>query len=198
MNRPEKINLIDQREAHYEKFLGEIPEEVMHSTDIKPVHVDIYTFPPTDERPYYTLVTGGMSDLRQNIPSRYDSLAKRAEIITYTREPQGWIYNVLKGLAESPFDHDTFFHWYHNVPNGKPMTAVPSLLTAYLFLPPYLEVEDFSPMIVDGDETDFLMMVPITDSELKFIREHRVNAMLDVFDKHDFDYIIDEQRSSFV
>lgn len=190
--------LIDQREAHYEKFLGPIMDPVMHSTDIKPVHIDIYTFPPTEERPYFTLITGGMSDLRQNVPARYHSLGRRAEILTYAAEPQGWMYNVLKGLAEMPFDDNTFLHWYHTAPNGKAMTAEPSDLTAYLFVPPYLEVEEFSPMTIDGDNTDFLMMVPITARELNFTREHGIDAMLNVFDEHDFDYIINERRSSFI
>ena len=192
------MNLIAQRESHYEKFLGPISDEVMHSTDIKPVHVDIYTFPPTEERPYYTLITGGMSDLRQNIPDRYTSIGRRAEIMTYAREPQGWMYNVLKGLAEMPSDHDTFLHWYHNVPNGKPMTADPSDLTAFFFVPPFFEADEFSPMMVDGDATDILFMVPITDRELSFIREKRSEAMLEIFDRHDFDYVIDEKRQSFV
>jgi len=192
------MNHIDQRESHYEKFLGTLTDQVMHSTDIKPVHVDVYTFPPTADRPYYTLITGGMFDLRQNIPPQHTSLGRRAEIMTYAHEPQGWMYNVLKGLAEMPFDDDTFLHWYHTVPNGKAMTADPSDLTAFLFVPPYLEAKDFSPMTVDGDETDFLVMVPITDSELNYTREHRVEAMLEVFDRHDFDYVVNEKRGSFV
>ncbi len=192
------MNPIDQREAHYEKFIGPIAGQVMHSTDIKPVHVDIYTFPPTARRPYYTLITGGMSDLRQNIPGDRSSLGQRAEIMTYAHEPQGWMYNVLKGLAEMPSTDDTFLHWYHTVPNGKAMSANPSDLSAFLFVPPYHEDENFSPMIVDGDETDFLVMVPITERELIYTREHRVKAMLEVFDQHDFDYVIDEKRRSFV
>ena len=192
------MNHIDQRESHYEKFLGTLTDQVMHSTDIKPVHVDVYTFSPTADRPYYTLITGGMFDLRQNIPPQHTSLGRRAEIMTYAHEPQGWMYNVLKGLAEMPFDDNTFLHWYHTVPNGKAMTADLSDLTAFLFVPPYLEAKDFSPMTVDGDETDFLVMVPITDSELNYTREHRVEAMLEVFDRHDFDYVVNEKRRSFV
>lgn len=192
------MDLIEQRESHYEKFLGPISEKVMHSTDIKPVHVDIYTFPPTEECPYYTLITGGMSDLRQNIPDQYTSIGRRAEIMTYAREPQGWMYNVLKGLAEMPSDDNTFLHWYHTVPNGMPMTADPSDLTAFFFVPPFFEADEFSPMMVDGEAADILFMVPITDRELSFIREHRSEAMLEIFDRHDFDYVIDEQRRSFV
>jgi hypothetical protein len=192
------MHFIDQREAHYEKFWGPIQNQVMHSADVKPVHVDVYTFTPTKERPYFTLITGGMSDLRQNIPSCHPTLNKRAEVMTYTHELQNWMYNVLKGLAEMPFNDETFLHWYHTVPNGIPMTAEPSELTAFLFLPPIFEAEGFSPMIVDGDQTDMLVMVPITERELIFTRERGIEAMLEIFDQQDFDYIINERRSSFV
>ena len=54
------------REAHYKRFLGEI-DSVAHSmsVDLLPVHVDVYQLPPTGDRPYWTLITGGMSDFRK-------------------------------------------------------------------------------------------------------------------------------------
>ncbi len=172
--------------------------EVMHSTNVKPVHIDVYTFKPSSARPYYTLLTGGMSDLRQNIPVKFSNLSPRAEIMTYAHEVKGWMQNVLKGLAEMPWDDNTFLHWYHSVPNGKPMTAEPSELTAFFFVPPYREDQNFNPMIVEGDKVDFLVMIPITQRELNFKREHGAKALIDVFDQNNFDYIINEARKSFV
>ena len=192
------MTLLDQREAHYRRFLGNFGEQVMHSTDFKKVHIDVYTFSPTATRPFYTLLTGGMSDVRQNIPEKYSRLAPRAEILTYVRNPQGWMYNVLKGLAEMPSEDNTFLHWYHTVPNGKPMTANPSELSAFFFVPPYLEAKGFNPMLVDGDRTDFLVMIPITIPEMNFKKEHGAEALLKVFDEKNFDYIVNEARKSFV
>ena len=173
-------------------------DQVWHSTDAKPVHVDVYDFLPTDERKYHTLITGGMSDLRQNIPAHRDGMSPRAEIMMYAHNPQGWMVNVLKGLAEMPWDDNTFLHWYHTVPNGKPMTAVPSLLTSFFFVPPYLEADGFNPMFLDGDAVDFLVLVPITEKERQFAVEHRAAALIDVFASHNFDYVVDEKRQSFV
>src|SRR5437762_7376163 len=109
--------LIQQREEHYARFLGPLTREIMHSTNFKTVHIDVYTFEPTKERPFFTLITGGMSDVRQNIPGDCD-IAPRAEIMLYAEEPKGWMYNVLKGLAEMPSDDDTFLSYRHTVPNG--------------------------------------------------------------------------------
>lgn len=131
----EAINI---RESHYEKYFGPMSNSVMHSTDNKFPHIDIYQFPPNSERNYWTLITGGMSDCRQNFPKdKPEYISNRAEIIMYVSEPQGWMFNVLKGLAEMPSEDNTFLHWWHTVPNGMPMTATPSLLTNFFFLPPY-------------------------------------------------------------
>src|SRR4030095_2254037 len=111
------------REAHYERFFGRL-EQVMHSTDEKPVHIDIYQFAPTEDRSSWTLITGGMSDRRQPLPAEApEHVAPRAEIMMYVAEPKPWMFAVLKGLAEMPFDQDTFLHWHHTVPNGHPLTA---------------------------------------------------------------------------
>lgn len=189
-------DLISQREAHYTSYLGSIDQEIMHSTDVKIVHVDIYTFSPSRDRPFYTLITGGMSDVRQNIPSDSD-LATRAEIMLYAHEPKPWMYSVLKGLAEMPSDDNTFLSYRHTVPNGMPMTAEPSLLTGFFFLSPELEADDFSPMTVDNDLTDILLMIPITDDERRYAIHHDVDSLLEIFQEH-LDPVIEEHRPCLV
>lgn len=195
-NYPESIDL---REEHYERFLGPINKPVFHSTDLKFPHIDIYQFEPHGDRNYWTLITGGMSDAKQNFPDgKPKYIADRAEILMYVREPQGWMFNVLKGLAEMPFDDNTFLHWWHTVPNGKPMTAKPSLLTNFFFLPPYFEQEDFNTMHIDGDRVDFLWLIPITDSELQYKREHGGQALEDLMSKIEMSPIVNEDRQSII
>jgi len=189
--------LIEQREAHYVRFFGPITEKVMHSTDTKPVHVDIYTYRPTEERPFFTLITGGMSDVRQSVPADW-KIAPRAEIMLYVSEPQGWMYNVLKGLAEMPSDDDTFLSYRHTVPNGMPMTAKPSLLTSYFFVHPLMVPDNFSPMKVDGDDTDILLLIPITEMERRYAQERGSEELISLFGNRGLDPVVDENRQSFV
>ena len=97
------------RETHYVKYLGSLTEPIMHSTDDGIPHVDIYQFPPFEDRDYWTLITGGMSDLRQSIPKEApEHVSPRAEILMYVRELQPWMFSVLKGLASLPFEEQTF------------------------------------------------------------------------------------------
>lgn len=191
------MNLIDQREDHYEKFLGKIEDQIMHSTDDKVVHVDIYTFSPTDARPFYTLITGGMSDMPQFVPHDWN-IAPRAEIMLYTEKPQGWMYNVLKGLAEMPFDDQTFLSYNHTVPNGKPMTAQHSLLTSYFFTHPILEKDGFTPFLVEDDFADILLMIPITEAERELAVSQGAETLVELFAEKDFDPVINEHRACLV
>lgn len=189
-------DLTAQREAHFEKYLGDLDQVVMKSTGDKPVKVDIYTFAPTEERPFYVLITSGMSDQRQNIPEDWD-IAPRAELMLYTLHPKGWMYSVLRGLAEMPSEEDTFLSYRHTIPNGRPMTTVPTLLTAFTFLPPQFEDEGFQPMTVGGDDTDLLLLVPITEGERQYAVEHGTDDLYNLFAQH-LDPVIDEYRPCLV
>jgi len=190
---------MQMRESHYQRFFGPLDRPVMHSMDVKPVHIDIYQFPPRKKRPYWTLITGGMSDRRQNLPPDVrDSIAPRAEILMYAKEPKRWMFSVLKGLAEMPSMEETYLHWYHTVPNGQPMTEKPSLLTSFFFLPPYFEPEEFDTLRVQGDEVDILMLLPITEAEREYAIEHGSDALEELMSESEFDPVVNEDRKSLV
>ena len=198
MTEPSR-SFLDIREAHYQRFFGPLTQKVMHSTDVKPVHVDIYQFEPTQDREFWTLITGGMSDIQQIAPDNCaEHQAPRAEILMYVHAPQGWMFNVLKGLAEMPFDNDTHLHWWHTIPNGMAMTAKPSLLTSYFFMPPYFEDEQFGSLQLEGDGVDFLWMVPITDAEREFAITHGSQALENRMRDVGISHILDESRKSIV
>ncbi|MHC4743266.1 MAG: suppressor of fused domain protein [Planctomycetota bacterium] len=189
---------LEVREAHYIKYFGPLEEKVMHSTDVKEVHIDIYQFPPNDERPHWTLITSGMSDLPQYVPEDAEGIAPRAEILLYAKEPQNWMFDVLKGLAEMPFERKTYLHWHHTVPNGQAMTADPSELTSFFFLPPYFEDPRFDTLQIDGEEVDILWMIPITEEERAYAIEEGSQALEELFEKAEMDPVIDEKRKSLV
>jgi Suppressor of fused protein (SUFU) len=190
---------LETRERHYQRFFGPITKPIMHSTDLKPVHVDIYQFEPTPSRSYWTLITSGMSNERQIEPDDCaEHVAPRAEILMYVRKPEDWMFAVLKGLAEMPFSDNTWLHWGHTIPNGMPMTATRSLLTSYFFLPPTLEPEGFADLELDGDRVDFLWMVPITEAEREFAVQVGSEALEKKFADVNLSPVVDERRKSVV
>ena len=61
-------------------------QKIRHSTDFKPVHIDVYRFEPTKERDYWTLITSGMSNERQIQPEECaEHMSPSAEILMYPR-----------------------------------------------------------------------------------------------------------------
>lgn len=187
-----------RREAHYARMFGHRSSLVWHSTDGKSPHVDVYQFPPGNGRDYWTLVTGGMSDLRQPALLHSDDIAPRAEILMYVREPKPWMVNALKGLAEMPFDADTFLYWGHTVPNGQPMTFEPSELTSFFIDHPHLEHPEMLGLTIDGDEVAFLWLRPITEAERAYAIQRGSQRLSDLLSKLDADPVVDEQRASLV
>lgn len=197
MTHPE--GYFEAREAHYIKTFGPITRNVHHSTDLKPVHIDIYEFEPTEGRPYWTLITSGMSNMRQLPKEQCDeSVSSRTEILMYAHSPEPWMINVLKGLAEMPFLHKTFLYYGHTVPNGKPMTANPSLLTSFFFSPALDEDEDFWDFEINGDRVDFLCMIPITEAEREYAKIHGSRTLASLMKEREFSPVVDESRQSLV
>jgi hypothetical protein len=190
---------MEAREAHYTKFFGPI-KSVFHSNDFKPVHVDVYLFSRNEQRSHYTLITGGMSDARMVVPQEgYDYVTGYSEILLYASSVENWMVSVLKSLAEMPLEDKTYLHWMHTVPNGQPMTAKPSLLTSFLFLPAYFEDKAFSyELFVGGNQVQPLMLVPITEAEREFAVENGSEALAERFEEVGLDPVVDEQRKSVV
>lgn len=197
--RDDTSELMQAREAHYESHIGPIDQPVMHTKEARVPQIDVYQFPPTEERPYWTLITGGMGDARQPVlQDDQEGMHSRAEIMVYVHEPQQWMFDVLKNLAELPFQSETFLHWHHTVPNGQPMTAGPSQLTSFFFLPPYFESEEFDTMKIDGDGVNILWLVPITEAEREFAVANGSQALEDLMVEQELDPVIYEPRESLV
>jgi hypothetical protein len=187
-----------KRERHYKKFLGKMSDDIMHSTDVHEVHVDIYQFEPSKRRPYWTLITGGMSDKRQNVPAEADWASPRTEILTYVEQPYDRIFAVLKMLAEMPFEEDSYMHWYHTISVGEPVTERQTELTCAFLIPPIFEKPKFDTLEIGRDKVDFLMMVPVTMQERHYAKQNGPEALLEVFEQANLGPVFDENRASLV
>jgi hypothetical protein len=183
------------RENHYMRHLGPMTEPIAHSSDKQPVHLDIYQFGPNASRPYWKLVTGGMSDLRQNIPIPVaEFAAPRAELLMYATEPQPWMFSILKTLAEYPSRTGKYLHWLHTWTNDAPLTTTPSEYTSCLFLPPRLENSSFNELQIEGDRVDFLWMIPITSAERDYAAERGSEHLEWLFVRCGVDLIASDRR----
>ncbi len=184
-----------QREEHYQQHFGPLCQQIMHSTNDVDPHIDIYQFPPYGERDYWTLITGGMSNLPQTLP---DGKQYSTELLMYVREPRPWMFHALKGLAEFPARYQTFFYWGHTIKYGKVTEAAPTLLTAFLLLPPYFEHKSFDTLTFYGDPVYFLWCMPITEQERAYAETNGGEALSERMANINFDIVVNEDRESIV
>jgi Suppressor of fused protein (SUFU) len=157
--------VIEKREKLYEQYFGATPK-IYHSTNKVFPHIDVYHFEPTQERPFHTLITGGMAEYRQPV----DEGPTRLELLIYVRTFQWWAANLLKMVAEYPAQYQTFFAAYHTIPMGYRLTDTAEI-SAFLLAP--TEIEDSSRLsfAIEGESVDYLACVPITMIEHAFARE---------------------------
>lgn len=114
-------------DAHVSRLIGPIGM-VIHEQVSNQVHVDVFECEPTDERPYYTYVTCGMSDRPMQVPENIQDRHRyeRAELLICTPErstPKDWPIAWLLRLARFPHVYRTWLWNRHSVPNGDPPMA---------------------------------------------------------------------------
>jgi len=92
--------LIEEVSDHLEKHLGEC-HGVFHEIVSDLVHVDVHYHGPTEEFPWQTLVTSGMSQLPMTVPPDAE-VSDYAELVTCL--PPDW------PLTDEAFQ-DEYFYW---------------------------------------------------------------------------------------
>jgi hypothetical protein len=191
-----------EREAVYDQLWGE-PETIIHELIPFVPHVDVYVHPPGHAgRGYYTLVTGGMSDLPMTFPPGREPPQGRAELILYVREPREDHFELLQFLAHYPHDAGRWLAHGHTLPSGDPpepffpdselsvILLIESIVRADARLPELLQLE--------GQPVELLWVVPITEPECELKLEEGLSALMKVFQRKGLHHVLHEQRPSLV
>jgi hypothetical protein len=190
------------RETVYQRFFGDC--DLVHHEVIPLIpHVDVYVFPPGyADRDFYTLVTGGMSDIPMTVPPQAGHTRQRAELVLYCHEPDERYLSLLRHLAHFPHDNRTWFGHGHTMANGQPSQSLfpDSDLDSFLFLSSVLKPDSTlaEELVINSDPVNLLWVVPITTPESDLKLERGINALLDLFGERQHPFILDEQRRSYV
>lgn len=188
------------RESVYEEYFGSY-EFVSHEIGMQVPHVDVYAYSPGHRgRDFYTLVTGGMSDLPMRVPRGVS--ANRAELVMYVEEPKEEYLALLRFLAHFPHNHHTWLGFDHTFPNGQPAqplfddAALDTLLMIRSILEPDATLSQS--LRIDKDPVCLLWVVPITTAECELKLRAGSEALLDLFDQVEHPIVLDEKRPSYV
>ena len=198
-------------EAHYAKFLG-TDSWVFHELISDLVHIDIYIYPPTIERPYNVLATIGMSALPMNAPEGAEA-ARFAELVIalpaawpisqegFENENHYWPVSWLKQLARLPHEYNTWLSWGHTIPNGDPAEPLASntRLSGILLLQPMNLGDGFAQVAMpDGSSVNVYALIPLYDEEMDLKLREGVEALFPGFEQHGVTELLNIDRPNTV
>jgi suppressor of fused protein SUFU len=205
-------------EAHLAGHLGE-SGSVWHEIVSDLVHLDVFTWAPTPDRPMHTFVTVGMSDLPMTVPpgALAQGHSDRAELVVCL--PPDWPVpdpaagsmapwddpdayfpiRWLKQLARLPHEYDTWLGFGHTIPNGDPAEPLASTtgLCGWLLLPPMTLPESFRHVdLPGGGRLDLFGITALHRAEMDHKLDHGVEALFDGFDAAGVSELLDLHRPS--
>ena len=193
----------ETREAIYTRFFGEA-ESVSHELIPQVPHIDVYIHKPGfDDRTWYTLITGGMSDQPMKLPKAAsdNGARRRVELVFYCSEPKDEYIKTLRWLAHFPHSYKTWVSAWHTIPNGDPPAPFwGSQLLDTVFLMPSIVGPDRTladHLAIDGDPVELLWIVPLTKAECDLKLAKGAGAVLELFKRHKHPHVFDPDRSSY-
>jgi hypothetical protein len=196
-------------EEHIEEHIGKI-DTVFHELVSDLVHIDIHVVKPTQERPWITLVTSGMSDRAMNPPDDAKALAY-AEIMLclpptwklsqddFMDERHYWPVRWLKALARLPHEYSTWLGYWHTVPNGDPAEPLASdtQLSGFMLVPPMTTSVDFHELVVPPLKTiRFFAAIPLTSDEMQFKLKAGAGELMERLERKKITELINPSRGS--
>ena len=199
------LNEVDE---YISKAFGNF-ENVFHEIISPDIHLDVCFIPPTNEEPFFKLVTMGAGAYEMAIPDEWKEYRlERAEYVIYV--PKEWNLNspeiadywpikVLKDVARLPILCDTWLSFGHTTQDDEEGS-------------PYAPNTKFNSVVLDfcenhqgevrletssGKTINFYQIIPLYPEELEFKMNNDAETLIDLFDKKNIEYkIVDINRRS--
>lgn len=211
----------DAIEAFLRPLLGDYVR-LRHELQSELVHLDVLFFPPKVDRPYWTLVTSGMSGRPMLVPEIVGDTENFAYAELVMSFPEGWIprdgsggydFEFFEGdgsdwpvrelllLARFPHLHRTWLGAGHSVTNDTPPRPIvpETRMDGYLVEPPTTWPARFHQMTNDkGKSVRFLALLPIYPEEMQFKLDTGTDPLLDRLRQGGVTEVLNLKRDSVV
>jgi Suppressor of fused protein (SUFU) len=182
----EKIHLIKE---HYERNWHSTGV-IVPTDDIKMKVLNEYfcvlEFAPNDKRGYWIYATVGMSLME----------TPKIELHIFSKSRDHSLALLLTIIAHYHFSSSDNLNLWHTVNFGMPWYIGSECTFGFISLP-YLEGPELEVFKDNNDITSFYWLIPITESERDFKKLNGVEALEDLFEKNNFNYL-DPFRKSLV
>lgn len=187
--------LRDAIAEHADRHIGGEPWEIGEIVSDQ-INLRLRIYPPAEDRPYYTIVTSGMSERPMNVPPGMDAFA-RAELVLVL--PQEWILvgrngslddpeaakpknywpiGQLKRIARLPFDYDTWLAFGHTLePDPEEPYEDPAFAGLVIGVDKFLTDEFVTLELPDGRTVFFWALYFLYPEELQLALKEGAEAL---------------------
>lgn len=200
---------LDQYEKYIAENFGEY-KEVFHEIVSPDIHLDVIIVPPTEENPYYKLITMGMGAYQMNVPDNLKQYElEHAELILYlppdwdiksSKEQDYWPIRYLKVLARLPLQCDTWLGFGHTVSsdeNNTPYADNTGFCSMMLLSGVNNQYQRLDLRLKDKGKINFYQLFPLYREELEYKFDHDAETLLDLFDDDDIMPVININRKNY-
>lgn len=171
---------------------------------LEDVHVAIHVIRPTDQHPFMTLFTTGMSSRAMNVPAgqeafRFGELLLNLPITwPHPREARSdddaaiWPVQVLRQLAYLPHVNNSWYGPCHTAAfDDPPQPLGPNTQQSCALL----MADKLTPLqLGNGKSIKFFSVIPIYTEELGIATRFGMEELLDRFDKHRVTPLVEPER----
>ncbi len=203
----------ESEQLEYENFIEKTfgsYKEVLHEIVSPDIHLDIIPVPPTDEEPFYKLITMGMGAFPMNVPEQLKELElEHAELVIYLppdwniqsqEQKDFWPIYFLKVLGRLPINYNTWLGFGHTIQanEDKSPFAENTKLNNILLL--YATDYNSNPLklrLSSNKKINFYQMFPIYQEELDFKSKHSAEELIERFDEDSRDLVLNINRKNF-
>ena len=191
-------NEMNKVSAYIEQQYGEY-ENVMHEKVSLDIHCDIVLVEPTEDQPYYKLITMGAGAYQMNVPkSLKGEVYDRAEYVIFL--PKDWnfdLYNeefywpirMLKTIARLPVYLENWLGSGHTAQyeDHVPFSETAGYNSCVLLPSIGMEKKHVKPLKLGfwGKKIAFYQIFPLYQEELDFKLAHSLDELLDKMDMGD-------------
>ena len=216
-DRKETVTLYYSSEKELDKVSDYIKQQygefdiVGHEVVSPDIHCDIVFVPPTEEQPYYKLVTMGAGAYKMNVPKDMSLyVCDRAEYVIFlpkdwnldsVKDEDYWPIIMLKNIARLPIWAESWLCYSHDVQltdDGSPVAENTGFNSCVLMPSIGKNGQEVKPLKLSlfGKKVAFYQLYPLYPEEMAFKLEHSFDELMERLDAED-NMIINIHRKNY-
>ena len=189
----ERIEIIKFIEENFGKV------EEIYEIGYDNYYLDVAQINPTEEKPYYTIITLGMGEYEmynqnnENFSSFAELMISFPPDWNFDDKNYTWAIDELIQLTYIPFTYFFAYEWGHLENNFESFSSKTNL-SAVAILYPEMKEENSGLLKLENRDLQFYQIVPLYDEEYTFALKNGMKNLLLLDVEKKINYVVDMQR----